>query len=135
MAFEFVKPVLRISVLIGALMSPAAPAAAAVEIQWWHAMPGELGREVEQARCRFQRDAERLPRRAGVQGPLYRDADGGAFRIPHTAASGDRSAGRDRDATMMAARGAVYPVRELMRDASVPFDASAFIPGNRRLLR
>src|SRR5437667_6863145 len=43
----------RIAAAIVALTLAATPAPAAVEIQWWHAMPGELGRQLEKLAADF----------------------------------------------------------------------------------
>ena len=46
------KAPLQIFALI-ALLASAAPARAAVEVQWWHAMSGELGRQLEKLASNF----------------------------------------------------------------------------------
>ena len=77
--------------------SSLAPARAATEIQWWHAMAGELGRQLEQLAADFNATAERLQDRPGLQGPVHRDDDGGAVRDPHRPAARDRAGQRGRD--------------------------------------
>jgi sn-glycerol 3-phosphate transport system substrate-binding protein len=126
--FERVTRIARVFALAGALLSPAVPATAAVEIQWWHAMPGELGREVERLAADFnatQNDYRVVPVFKGLYTETLTAALF-AFRTrQHPAIV---QVVEIATATMMAARGAVYPVHELMRDAQQPFDASAFIP-------
>ena len=59
-------------------------------------MPGELGREVERLAVGFQRLAIGIQDRSDLQGPLYRDHDGGDVRVALAAASGDPAGGGDR---------------------------------------
>ena len=39
--------------LLAAVLLASAPARAAIEVQWWHAMSGELGRQVEKLAADF----------------------------------------------------------------------------------
>lgn len=105
-----------------------AVAAAPVEVQWWHAMGGELGKTVERIAQGFNesQDAYKVT-------PVYK----GNYTETMTAAI---SAFRAQEhphivqvfevgtATMMAAEGAVYPVHKLMADAGEPFEKGDYIP-------
>ena len=71
--------------IAAAVMAHAA--AAQTEIQWWHAMGGELGEKLNAARRRLQQVAEGLQGRPGLQGHLYRDADRGDRGVPRQAAA------------------------------------------------
>ena len=122
------KALVRIFALLGALMLPAAPVAAAVDIQWWHAMPGELGREVDRLAADFnaaQSDYRVVPVFKGLYTETLTAALF-AFRTRQHPAIVQVI--EIATATMMGARGAVYPVHELMRDGREAFDPSAFIP-------
>jgi sn-glycerol 3-phosphate transport system substrate-binding protein len=106
----------------------ATPAHAVTEIQWWHAMSGELRPVVEQLAADFnaQQRAYRIV-------PDYK----GQYTQTMTAAlfamrSGQHPAivqvNEVATATMMAARGSTYPVFALMREQGVTFDPAAYLP-------
>ena len=106
----------------------AAPASAQTELQWWHAMAGELGQKIEKLATDFnnsQKDFKVVPVYKGTYTEVMTGAIA-AFRAkqpPHIIQVFEVGT-----ATMMAARGAVYPVYELMKDAGEPFDAKAYLP-------
>lgn len=106
----------------------AGPAAAATELQWWHAMSGALGEKLEKVAADFnaaQSEFKVVP----VYKGSYPEAMTGAiaaFRArQHPAIVQVFEVGT---ATMMAAKGAVYPVYQLMADAAEPFDPAAYLP-------
>src|SRR5215213_1940725 len=114
--------------ILSTVAPSGAPAWAAVEIQFWHAMSGERGREVEKLVTDFnnsQADYRIVPVFKG----LYTETMTAALfavRIgQHPAIVQVAEVGT---ATMMAARGAVYPVFEMMRAEQVPFDESTYLP-------
>lgn len=106
----------------------AGPAQAQTEIQWWHAMSGPLGEWVGDLARDFnasQQDYKVVPTYKGTYGETL------------TAAMAAFRAGNAPDilqvyevgtATMMAAKGAVKPVAEVMKMGSAKFDPSAYIP-------
>jgi sn-glycerol 3-phosphate transport system substrate-binding protein len=106
----------------------AAPAHAVTEIMWWHAMSGELGRQVEKLAADFnasQSEYRIVPSYKGnysetVMAAIF------AFRSRHQPAIVQVS--EIATATMTAARGAIYPVFELMRDQSEAFSPAAYLP-------
>src|SRR6266566_180529 len=106
----------------------AAPASAQTELQWWHAMAGELGQKIEKLATDFnnsQKDFKVVPVYKGTYPEVMTGAIA-AFRAkqpPHIIQVFEVGT-----ATMMAARGAVYPVYELMKDAGEPFDPKAYLP-------
>jgi sn-glycerol 3-phosphate transport system substrate-binding protein len=106
----------------------AAPASAQTELQWWHAMAGELGQKVEKLATDFnnsQKEFKVVPVYKGTYPEVMTGAIA-AFRAkqpPHIIQVFEVGT-----ATMMAAKGAVYPVYELMRDAGEPFDPKAYLP-------
>src|SRR2546422_6613200 len=53
MRFDLLPRLVRRALGIAVMATLATPACAAVEIQWWHAMPGELGRELEKLAADF----------------------------------------------------------------------------------
>lgn len=106
----------------------AAPALSATEIQWWHAMGGKLGEKVEEIAAGFnasQSDFKIMPIYKGNYTETMTSTIA-AFRAgehPHVVQVFEVGT-----ATMMSARGAVYPVHELMADADVAFDQSEYLP-------
>jgi sn-glycerol 3-phosphate transport system substrate-binding protein len=106
----------------------ATPAAAQTEIQWWHAMAGELGQKLEKVATDFnasQSEYKVVPVYKGTYAEVMTSAIA-AFRAkqpPHIVQVFEVGT-----ATMMAAKGAVYPVYELMKDAGEPFDQKSFLP-------
>ncbi|NKX44822.1 sn-glycerol-3-phosphate ABC transporter substrate-binding protein UgpB [Roseicyclus persicicus] len=103
-------------------------AAAQTQIDWWHAMGGELGEKTEALATAFNATQSEF-----VVVPSYR----GSYTETMTAAIAAFRAGEQPDivqvfevgtGTMMAAEGAIVPVYQLMADAGVAFDPSAFLP-------
>jgi sn-glycerol 3-phosphate transport system substrate-binding protein len=106
----------------------ANPAAAVTEIHWWHAMPGELGREVERLANDFnltQSDYKVIPTYKG----LYTETMTAAmFALRSKQHPAILQTAEVATATMMAAKGVVYPVHLLMRAQGIEFTPSAFLP-------
>jgi sn-glycerol 3-phosphate transport system substrate-binding protein len=106
----------------------ATPAGAVTEIQWWHAMGGELGQKLEKIANDFnasQPDYKVVPIFKGSY-PEAMTAAIAAFRARQNPAL--LQVFEVGTATMMAARGAVYPVYELMKNENEPFDPKAYLP-------
>jgi sn-glycerol 3-phosphate transport system substrate-binding protein len=116
-----------LAALVSALMSLSAQAQP-VEIQWWHSMEGPLGGWVNDLAKDFnasQKDYKVVP--------TYK----GTYDEGLTAAMAAFRAGNAPDilqvfevgtATMMAAKGAVKPVGEVMTLGGAKFDAKAYVP-------
>ena len=104
------------------------PAQAAVEIQWWHAMTAELRRNLEKLATDFnasQSDYKIVP----VYKGLYTETLAAAIIALRTRQQpAIVQVAEVATTTMMAAKGAVYPVYELMHDQGEAFDASAYLP-------
>ena len=112
-----------------ALMCGASVAAQAqTEIQWWHAMGGQLGEALNALADGFnksQTDYKIVPVYKGTYTETMTGAIA-AFRAkqqPHIVQVFEVGT-----ATMMAAKGAIYPVHQLMADAGEPFDPGAYLP-------
>jgi len=120
-------------VLLGAAAAAAmsmggvGAAQAQTEIQWWHAMGGQLGEAVNEIAEGFnktQKEFKVVP----VYKGSYTDtmtAAIAAFRAkqqPHIVQVFEVGT-----ATMMAAKGAVYPVHQLMADAGEKFNPSDYL--------
>jgi sn-glycerol 3-phosphate transport system substrate-binding protein len=106
----------------------AVPAMAQQEIQWWHAMGGELGQKVDAIAAGFnatQKDVKIVPIYKGSYTETMTGAIA-AFRAkqhPHIVQVFEVGT-----ATLMAAKGAVYPVYQLMKDQNLPFDPKNYLP-------
>lgn len=104
------------------------PAAAATDIHWWHAMQGELGREVERLASDFnasQSEYKIIPTYKG----LYTETMTAAmFALRSKQHPAIVQAAEIATATMMAAKGVVYPVHQLMREQGTDFTSASFLP-------
>lgn len=126
---SFVKLVSRF-LQIGALAALvlAAPAQAATEIMWWHAMSGELGKQLEKLATDFnasQSDYRIVPT---YKGNYTETVTAAIFAFRSRSQPAVVQVNEIATATMMAAKGAIYPVFELMRDQSEPFSPEAYLP-------
>ena len=103
-------------------------AGAAVEIPWWHAMQGEIARLLEKLSADFndsQPDYKIVPTSKG----LYNETLASAIMAMRNRQQPTiLQVSEVATATMMAAKGAVYPVFELMHDQGEAFDPNAYIP-------
>ncbi|MBP0047272.1 sn-glycerol-3-phosphate ABC transporter substrate-binding protein UgpB [Marinobacterium sp. AK62] len=105
----------------------AAQVQAATEIQWWHAMGGELGEKINEIADKFnasQDDYQVVPVFKGNYTETMTAAIS-AFRAreqPHIVQVFEVGT-----ATMMAAEGAVYPVYQLMEDTGQAFDPRDYL--------
>lgn len=111
-----------------AMLAVAGPAHAQTEIQWWHAMGGELGQWIDDLAAGFNASQGDYVVRAVYRGNYTETMTGAiaAFRSreqPHIVQVFEVGT-----ATMMAAEGAVYPVYELMANSAQPFDPADYLP-------
>ena len=103
-------------------------ALAATEVQWWHAMGGVNGERVNKIANDFnatQSEYKVVPSYKGNYTETMTAAIA-AFRAkeqPHIVQVFEVGT-----ATMMAAKGAIYPVEQVMKDAGEPFDKSIYLP-------
>ncbi|MBS0547872.1 MAG: sn-glycerol-3-phosphate ABC transporter substrate-binding protein UgpB [Proteobacteria bacterium] len=115
------------SVAAVAMLASVQGASAQTEIQWWHAMGGNLGDTVNEIAAGFnktQSEYKVVPVYKGSYTETLTAAVA-AFRAkqgPHIVQVFEVGT-----ANMMAAKGAVYPIYQLMADAKEPFDPKAFI--------
>ncbi|GAB5467319.1 MAG: sn-glycerol-3-phosphate ABC transporter substrate-binding protein UgpB [Rhodospirillales bacterium] len=105
----------------------ASAAQAQTEITWWHAMGGELGKRVEKIAADFNATQSDYKVTPVYKGSYTETLTAGiaAFRAgeqPHIIQVFEVGT-----ATMMAAKGAVYPVYRLMEDAKEPFDPAGYL--------
>ena len=106
----------------------ALPASAQTEIQWWHAMSGQLGEWVNGLAKGFndsQKEYKVVPVFKGTY-PEALTAGVAAFRAgnaPHILQVFEVGT-----ANMMASKGAIVPVSEVMKTAGVTFDPGVYVP-------
>ena len=118
------------SILLGALLAGTAltSAQAKTTITWWHAMGGKLGDKLNQIVADYNKSQDKYEVVATYKG---------SYPETMTAAIAAFCAHQQPDivqvfevgtGTMMAAKGAVYPVYQLMKDMGEPFDPKGFLP-------
>ena len=112
---------------VAALLSTTTAIQAATEITWWHAMGAELGKKLEEIVAGYNASQTEYH-----VTPVFK----GTYPETMTAAIAAFRAGEQPDivqvfevgtGTMMAAKGAVYPVYQLMADTGEAFDPSGFL--------
>ncbi|WP_456724995.1 MULTISPECIES: sn-glycerol-3-phosphate ABC transporter substrate-binding protein UgpB [unclassified Bradyrhizobium] len=122
------KLALKLPHLVVAALLLVAPARAATEIMWWHAMSGELGKQLEKLAADFnasQSDYRIVP---AYKGNYTETVTAAIFAFRSRSQPAIVQVNEIATATMMAARGAIYPVFELMRDQSEAFAPQAYLP-------
>jgi sn-glycerol 3-phosphate transport system substrate-binding protein len=118
----------RLLLSTAALAAMTVTASARTEIQWWHAMGGELGARLEAVAEGFnasQSEYRIVPTFKGSYAETLTAAIA-AFRAreqPAIVQVFEVGTG-----TMMAAKGAVYPVHQLMAEEGESFDPKAYLP-------
>jgi len=119
------KLVLVLALLAGSI---AAAHADPIEIQWWHAMTSVNGDRINKIAADFNASQSEYK-----VVPVFK----GSYAETMTAAIAAYRAGNAPDivqvfevgtATMMAAKGAIKPVYQLMADAGEPFEPSSYLP-------
>jgi sn-glycerol 3-phosphate transport system substrate-binding protein len=118
----------RLAAALAAAMLCAPQAQAQVEIQWWHSMGGQLGEALNELANKFNAEQKDYRIVTSYKGsyPESMTAAIAAFRAgqaPHILQVFEVGT-----ATMMAAKGAVKPVYQLMKEANEPFDPKAYLP-------
>jgi sn-glycerol 3-phosphate transport system substrate-binding protein len=113
---------------IMALLLAAAPARAVTEVQWWHAMSGELGRQVEKLAADFNATQTGFRIVPIYKGNYTETVTSAIFAFRSRSQPAIVQVNEIATATMMAAKGATYPVYELMRDQAETFTPSAYLP-------
>ncbi|WOH82396.1 sn-glycerol-3-phosphate ABC transporter substrate-binding protein UgpB [Bradyrhizobium sp. BEA-2-5] len=114
--------------LVIAALLLVSPARAATEIMWWHAMSGELGRQLDKLASDFnasQSDYRIVP---AYKGNYTETVTAAIFAFRSRSQPAIVQVNEVATATMTAAKGAIYPVFSLMRDQSEAFAPSAYLP-------
>ncbi|MBT3786049.1 extracellular solute-binding protein, partial [bacterium] len=97
------------------------------DIVWWHAMGGTLGEKVNEIASRFNKSQSEHSIKPIYKGNYTETMTGAvaAFRAkkhPHMVQVFEVGT-----ATMMAAKGAIYPAYQVMKDAGIPLNPSAYL--------
>src|SRR3954453_17056590 len=106
----------------------AGPARAAVEIQWWHAMQGERGRQAEKLASDFNESQTEYHIVPIYKGNYSETLAAAIVALRSRQQPAIVQVIEVATATMMAAKGAVYPVYQLMRDQGEDFDPAPYLP-------
>src|SRR6478609_183906 len=115
-------------VAVFAALSLAAPVRAATDIAWWHAMSGELGRQLEKLASDFnasQPDYRVVPT---YKSSYTETVTAAIFAFRSRSQPAIVQVNEVATATMTAAKGAIYPVFSLMRDMNEPFSLNDYLP-------
>lgn len=118
----------RLAAIVLWVALPFASARAATDIIWWHAMQGELGRQVDRLADDFNRSQSEYRVVPVFKGSYTETVTAAIFAFRSRSQPAIVQVNEIATATMMAAKGATYPVYELMRDEAEPFFPSAYLP-------
>src|SRR3954447_22734930 len=126
----FVKSALRLlqCAAVAIALTSSGPAFAVTEIIWWHAMSGELGRQVDKLAADFNATQSEYRVIPSHKGNYTETVTASIFAFRSRSQPAIVQVNEIATATMMAARGAIYPVFELMREQAEPFSPSAYLP-------
>ncbi|MEA2921736.1 MAG: sn-glycerol 3-phosphate transport system substrate-binding protein [Bradyrhizobium sp.] len=109
-------------------LAAASPAYAVTEIAWWHAMSGQLGRQLEKLATDFNASQSEFRIVPSYKGNYTETVTAAIFAFRSRGQPAIVQVNEIATATMMAAKGATYPVFELMRDEAETFSPSAYLP-------
>src|SRR6201985_3444083 len=124
------KPALRLLQLAAAAVTVglASPAFAVTDIMWWHAMSGQLGRQLEKLAADFNATQSEFRIVPSYKGNYTETVTAAIFAFRSHGQPAIVQVSEIATATMMAAKGAIYPVFELMRDEQEAFSPDAYLP-------
>src|SRR3977135_3744923 len=125
-----VRPTLRFLQLAGAaaVVAFTSPALAVTDIMWWHAMSGELGRQLEKLDAGLHASQSEYRVVPTYKGNYTETVTAAIFAFRSRGQPAIVQVNEIATATMMAAKGATYPVFELMRDEAEAFSPKAYLP-------
>jgi sn-glycerol 3-phosphate transport system substrate-binding protein len=106
----------------------ASPAFAATDIMWWHAMSGELGKQVDKLAADFNASQSEYRIVPSYKGNYTETVTAAIFAFRSRSQPAIVQVNEIATATMIAAKGAIYPVYELMRDEREAFLPAAYLP-------
>src|SRR5262245_49197656 len=122
-------PTLLLRLAAGIIAIAVASAAqAATEIHWWHAMSGQLGKHLEKLAADFNASQSEYRIVPAYKGNYTETVTASIFAFRSRSQPAIVQVNEIATATMTAAKGAIYPVFELMRDQGEPFTPGAYLP-------
>ena len=116
--------VLVLAALVGCEKKPTGP----VTVEFWHAMTGKNGENVQLLCDKFNASQENYRIVPVFKGSYIDTMNAGIAAYRAGEAPGILQVFEVGTATMMAAKGAVKPVYQLMKEGRVKFDPKAYIP-------
>jgi sn-glycerol 3-phosphate transport system substrate-binding protein len=119
---------LRAVIVAASLLLSLQPLRAATDILWWHAMSGELGRQLEKLAADFNASQPAYRVVPVYKGSYAETVSAAIFAFRSRTQPAIVQVNEIATATMMAAKGAIYPVFDLMREESEPFLPTAYLP-------
>ena len=130
MEWFIVNPAIKFLRLAAAatMVAFASPAQAVTDILWWHAMSGELGRQLDKLAADFNASQSEYRIVPSYKGNYTETVTAAIFAFRSRSQPAIVQVNEIATATMMAAKGAIYPVFELMRDEQEPFSPAAYLP-------
>jgi sn-glycerol 3-phosphate transport system substrate-binding protein len=106
----------------------SSPVFAVTQIMWWHAMSGELGRQLEKLAADFNASQSEYRVVPTYKGNYAETVAAAIFAFRSRSQPAIVQVSEIGTGTMMAAKGAIYPVFELMRDQQEPFSPNSYLP-------
>ncbi|ABD85676.1 sn-glycerol-3-phosphate ABC transporter substrate-binding protein UgpB [Rhodopseudomonas palustris] len=120
---------MRAALALGLLgLAGSSPAHAVIEVAWWHAMSGQLKLRLEQLAADFNASQTEFRIAPSYKGNYTETVTAAIFAFRSHSQPAIVQVNEIGTATMMAAKGAVYPVFELMRDEQEAFSPAAYLP-------
>jgi sn-glycerol 3-phosphate transport system substrate-binding protein len=113
---------------LAAAIGLSSPAQAVTEVHWWHAMSGELGKQVEKLAADFNASQAQYRIVPAYKGNYTETVTAAIFAFRSRSQPAIVQVNEIATATMTAARGAIYPVFELMKDEQEVFTPAAYLP-------
>lgn len=114
--------------VVACALGLATSARAATDVMFWHAMSGELGRQLEKLSAEFNASQGEYRIVPAYKGSYTETVNAAIFAFRSRRQPAIVQVNDVATATMIAAKGAIYPVFELMRDAREPFSPDAYLP-------
>jgi sn-glycerol 3-phosphate transport system substrate-binding protein len=116
-----------VTLWLTAALLAAGPARAATEIALWHAMSGELGRQLDKLAADFNASQPEYRVVPVYKGDYSETVNAAIFAFRSRGQPAIVQVNEIATATMTAAKGAIYPAFELMRDMGEPFEPTAYL--------
>jgi sn-glycerol 3-phosphate transport system substrate-binding protein len=127
MTMKLASRLLQLTIVLLAL-GLAVPASATTNIMWWHAMTGELRKQLEKLAADFNASQSEFKVVPAYKGNYTETVTAAIFAFRSHTQPAIVQVNEIATATMIAARGAIYPVSELMQDQGEPFAPTAYLP-------